>query len=103
MNFLKKIPVQYKGELHDVKLVNFTVDKAEVLQYVPAGIKVRDFNGKAIISMVNVLLKDMRPDFLPAALGFDYHHLAFRLLVEDSHRNKGENKGIFFLRSFTNV
>ena len=32
---------------------------------------------------------------------FNYRHIAFRLLVEDSSYNNGINKGIFFLRSFT--
>lgn len=101
MKLLKQIPITYKGELHDVKLVNFSVNMEEVLPLVPAGIKVRDFDGKAIISMVNVKLRNMRPTGLPKALSFDYQHIAFRLLVEDGPLNEGENKGIFFLKSFS--
>lgn len=101
MKLLKQIPITYKGELHDVKLINFSVDIEEVLPLVPDGIKVREFDGKAIISMVNVKLKSMRPAGLPEGLSFDYQHVAFRLLVEDSPLNKGENKGIFFLKSFS--
>lgn len=101
MKLLKQIPITYKGELHEVKLINFSVNMEEVLPFVPAGIKVRDFDGKAIISMVNVRLRSMRPTGLPRALSFDYQHVAFRLLVEDSPLNEGENKGIFFLKSFS--
>jgi uncharacterized protein YqjF (DUF2071 family) len=101
MSIFKKIPVKYMGELHNVKLVNFSVDISEVESLVPAGIKARSFNGRAMISMVNVLLKNMRPSFVPSALCFSYRHVAFRLLVEDSDLNDGENKGIYFLRSFT--
>ena len=102
MNFLKQIPITYVGQLHDVKLINFSVDMEEVLPHVPAGIKVRDFDGKAIISMVNVKLKQMRPVGLPKNLSFEYQHVAFRLLVDDSELNNGDCKGIFFLKSFTN-
>jgi hypothetical protein len=101
MNSLKKIPIRYKGELHDVRLINFLVSKEEVRSMVPGNIEIRDFNGKAMISMVDVKLKNMRPAALPF-LRFNYRHIAFRLLVEDSERNNGVNKGIFFLQSFTN-
>ncbi len=100
MSFLKRIPLSYKGELHDVRLVNFLVAMEEVLGAVPPGIKIRDFNGKAMISMVDVKLKNMRPVALPF-LRFNYRHIAFRLLVDDSLYNGGAKKGIFFLRSFT--
>jgi hypothetical protein len=50
--------------------------------------------------MVDVKLKNMRPVALPF-LRFNYRHVAFRLLVDDREYSKGENKGIFFFRSFT--
>lgn len=100
MNLLKRIPVRYKGELHDVRLINFTVDMSEVQDKVPAHIKVRSFNGRAMISMVDVKLKNMRPVALPF-MRFNYRHVAFRLLVDDQQYNNGTNKGIFFLQSFT--
>jgi uncharacterized protein YqjF (DUF2071 family) len=102
MSILKRIPIKYLGELHDIKLINFSVERDELKGMVPPEIKVRDFNGRAIISMVNVNLKMMRPSFMPKAMHFNYRHIAFRLLVEDSAYNKGENKGIYFLESFTN-
>lgn len=100
MSLLKRIPIHYKGELHDVRLVNFSVAMEEVIKKVPANIKVRSFNGRAMISMVDVTLKNMRPVMIPF-LRFNYRHVAFRLLVDDSEHNTGSNKGIFFLRSFT--
>jgi uncharacterized protein YqjF (DUF2071 family) len=100
MNLLKRIPIHYKGELHDVRLINFSVAMEEVLERVPANIKVRDFNGRAMISMVDVKLRNMRPVALPF-MRFNYRHVAFRLLIDDSQYNKGDNKGIYFFRSFT--
>jgi uncharacterized protein YqjF (DUF2071 family) len=61
MDLLKRIPIQYKGELHDVRLINFSVPIAEVNTKVPSGIKVRDFDGRAMISLVDVKLKKMHP------------------------------------------
>lgn len=100
MSLLKRIPIHYKGELHDVRLVNFLVPMEEVMKGVPANIKIRNFSGRAMISMVDVKLKNMRPVAMPF-LKFNYRHIAFRLLVDDSQYNDGISKGIFFLRSFT--
>lgn len=101
MSLIKKLPIKYSGELHDVKLINFSVAMEEVQPLVPKGIKVRDFDGRAIISMVNVRLKDMRPSWFPKSLSFNYQHVAFRLLIDDSNLNGGKAKGIYFLKSFT--
>lgn len=101
MNLLKRIPIHYKGELHDVRLINFSVALEEVEDKIPSNIKVRDFNGRALISMVDVKLKKMHPVFAPSLLHFNYRHVAFRLLVEDRIYNEGVSKGIFFYKSFT--
>jgi uncharacterized protein YqjF (DUF2071 family) len=100
MSLLKRLPIHYKGELHDVRLVNFSVAMDEVVELVPANIKVRNFKGRAMISMVDVKLKNMRPVAFPF-IRFNYRHVAFRLLVDDSQHNGGSHKGIFFFRSFT--
>ena len=101
MAFLKNIPIHYKGELHNIRLINFWIDKKEVSEFVPEQLKVRDFNGRALISMVNVELKKMHPTFLPEAAHFEYRHVAFRLLLDDSEFNGKVPKGIYFFRSFT--
>lgn len=62
---LRRIPIHYKGELHDVRLINFTVDMDEIKGKVPSHIKPRDFKGRAMISMVDVKLKNMRPAIMP--------------------------------------
>ncbi len=100
MSLLKRIPIHYKGELHDVRLINFSVEMEEVLDKIPPMIKIRNFGGRAMISMVDVKLKNMRPAGMPL-LHFNYRHVAFRLLIDDSRNNHGVNKGIFFFRSFT--
>jgi hypothetical protein len=101
MDFLKKIPIRYTGELHQVRLINFSVDKEEVMPWVPEGIQIRDYKGRALISMVNVKLRNMKPGFLPDALSFNYQHIGFRLLIDDAAYSQGMQKGIYFIRSFT--
>lgn len=101
MNALKKLPIAYTGSLHDIRIVNFFVDMDEVKNNVPEQIRIRSFNGRAMISLVNVMLRDMRPQFFPQAMHFDYRHIAFRLLVDDAALNKGTAKGLYFLQSFT--
>ncbi|WP_125185487.1 DUF2071 domain-containing protein [Botryobacter ruber] len=101
MDLLKKLPLTYTGELHQVCLVNFSVEKEEVLPYLPEGLQLRDYHGRALISLVNVQLRNMRPDFLPKALHFNYQHIGFRLLLDDARYSNGTAKGIYFLRSFT--
>ncbi len=101
MDTLKKIPIRYIGELHHVRLINFSVEKEEVLPLLPAGIQPRDYKGRALISMVNVKLSSMRPDFLPKSLGFNYQHIGFRLLIDDAAYSQGQQKGIYFIKSFT--
>lgn len=102
MSLLKNIPINYKGELHNIRLVNFWVDKKEVEEFVPPQLRIRDFNGRALISMVNVELENMHPTFLPETTHFSYRHVAFRLLLDDAEFNGGEPKGIYFFKSFTN-
>lgn len=102
MKALKKLPIIFAGHLNDVKLINFSVDQEEVANLVPLPLKIRDFGGRALISMVDVKLTGMHPTFLPKWCSFNYRHIAFRLLVEDGHLNDGVAKGIYFLQSFSN-
>ena len=91
----------FKGELHKVKLINFTVDIEEVKDLIPNGIEVFQENGKAIISMVDVHLKKMRSSWIPL-LKFSYRHVGLRLLINDKSINGNvEPKGVFFLKSFS--
>jgi hypothetical protein len=101
MNLLKKIPITYVGELHQVQLINFSVDKREVESYIPWKITVREFEGRAMISIVNVQLRHMHPTFVHESLHVNYRHIGFRLLVEDRKWNHGINKGVYFIQSFT--
>ncbi|MCA6362038.1 MAG: DUF2071 domain-containing protein [Bacteroidetes bacterium] len=101
MNLLRNIPITFSGQLHQIRLINFYVDAAEVQHRLPAPLKLRLFNGRALVSMINVSLQHMRASFMPQALDFNYYHAGFRLLIDDSELNGGEAKGVYFLESFT--
>ncbi len=101
MNLLKKLPIRYSGQLHQVQLINFSVEREEVESLVPWKIKLHNYKSRALISMVNVQLRHMHPTFLPSSVHFNYQHIGFRLLIEDAHYAHDYHCGIFFLRSFT--
>lgn len=104
MNLLKKIPITYFGELHEIKIINFSVEKREVESCLPWKINIREFGGRALISMVNAQLMHMHPSFIHESLHFNYKHICFRLLVEDRKWNRGntKHKGVYIIKSFTN-
>ncbi len=90
--------MKFTGELHNVRLINFSVSLEEIMPIVPNQLKILQDKGKAIISMVDVQLKNMKTKSLPF-FKFGYRHIAFRVLLED---NVIEPKGVFFLQSFSN-
>lgn len=101
MNLLKRIPMAYKGTLHKVRLINFSVEPEEILPKLPKGIAPALYRNRALISMVNVELKNMRPTAAGELFRFSYRHVAFRLLMHDAHITGGPDRGIWFYRSFT--
>jgi hypothetical protein len=91
--------MKFSGELHQVKLINFSIDKDELKGKLPQGLKLLDYKGRALISMVDVHLKKMSiSPFLPS---FSYRHIAFRLVIDDSKYSGEGPKGIYFLQSFS--
>jgi uncharacterized protein YqjF (DUF2071 family) len=106
MNPASRLPLAFQGELHDIYLVNFTVDPQDLLNRfgpLPKPFKPRLRNGRALISMVDVHLRNMRVQSKWLPFRFHYQHVAFRLLLEDgSWTDDHDRNGIFFLKSFTN-
>lgn len=100
-----RLPFAFKGELHDIHLVNFSVDPLELLARfgpLPKPIVPRLHQGRALISMVDVHLRNMRAASRWLPFRFHYQHVAFRLLVEDqAYSESPEHNGIYFLKSFT--
>ena len=105
MKLIRKIPLEFKGDLTDIYLVNFSVLPEELearFGPLPHPIQPKLFGGRAMISMVDVHLRNMRlsKGWLP--FRFHYHHIAFRLLIQDQNwKGDAPCQGIYFLRSFT--
>ena len=94
--------MKFKGELRDIKLINFSVKLEEVLPLVPKSFRILQENGRAIISMVDVKLKSMYPSIFPL-FKFGYRYVAFRLLLDDTEISGiNKPKGVYFLKKFSN-
>ena len=101
MKALMKLPIEYAGKLHNVRLLNFSVDPDEVMVHLPEGIVPNLYRKRVLFSMVSVQLKNMRPTATGDLFAFSYRHVAFRMLMEDDHLTHEGNRGIYFYRSFT--
>lgn len=98
---LRRLPLAMRGWLHGVELVQFSLDAAEARAALPPALEPRLFGGRALVSLVNVDLRAMRPRGTPRALAFRYRHVAFRVLVEDGWAHAdGRPRGVFFAGSF---
>jgi hypothetical protein len=94
--------MQFQGELHDISLINFSVDVREIADRIPVPIRPRLQAGRALISMVDVNLRNMRAKSAWLPFTFHYQHIGFRVLVEDAAWNPEKtDKGVYFLDSFT--
>ncbi|HTQ79691.1 MAG TPA: DUF2071 domain-containing protein [Thermoanaerobaculia bacterium] len=102
MSFAKTLPIGFRGELHEVELVQFSLDPEEAARLLPFPLVPRIIAGRALISLVHVELRRMRPSFLPGLFAFSYRHVAFRLLLDDHTLDpSAPEQGIYFVRSFT--
>ena len=101
MSLLQHLPLQFAGELHEVRLINFSVEPEEVLPQLHKSFSPLKHKGRALISMVDVQLKNMRLPGWFEQFKFNYRHIGFRLLIDDSRFTWTKPRGIYFLRSFT--
>lgn len=75
-------------------LVNFAVDPAALAAKLPTHLEPDVHAGRAYVSIVVALMKDMRPAFVPAPLGITYSQVVYRAVVKC-----GAERGVTFLRS----
>lgn len=102
MKSLKNLRLRFQGELQDIHLVNFSVEAAELAGRIPEPIRPRTTAGRALISLVDVSLRNMRVQAAWTPFRFHYQHIGFRVLVQDAQWNSDHaHRGIFFLQSFT--
>lgn len=103
LSILKRLPLSFSGELHNTVLLNFSVDHADVLAGIPSQLVPIRYHGRALVSMVSVELRHMRPDGAPRFCRFAYRHVGLRVLVQPREHYKDRSPGVFFLRSFSSA
>lgn len=82
-SFTRTLPLRFQGELHDVELVQFSLDPDEARRHLPEPFTPRLVNGRALVSLVNVRLVGMRPRWIPRLLTFGFRHIALRMMIDD--------------------
>lgn len=101
-SFTRTLPLRFQGELHDIELVQFSLDPDEARRHLPEPLAPRIQDGRALVSLVNVRLVGMRPRWVPRRLTFGFRHVALRMMIDDRpFTGMGEERGLFFVRSFT--
>lgn len=82
---------EHFNRFRDIRIINFSVAWEEILSIIPQGIMPREFNGRALISLINATKQE---DYnLPQKT----HNIAvFRLLIDD-RKWSGDYKGVYIL------
>lgn len=81
-------------------LINFTVDPDIASQIIPAPFRPKVVNGKAIVGICLIRLKDIRLKGLPAFLGFGSENGAHRVAIEWDENNEIKD-GVYIPRRDT--
>lgn len=76
-----KIPVIH-GYIDRRILINFTADPAVVKQVIPAPFRPTVYNGKAIVGICLIRLKNIKPKGFPDFVGVNSENGAHRIAVE---------------------
>lgn len=100
MSWLKTLPIAYEGLLKDVRILNFSVPLDEIEKSIPDGLSVTNFQGRAMISLADLRIHEMRPKGFPKWLSLSYRHVALRLLVDAQETGERWGHPVYFLKSF---
>ncbi|MEO6313744.1 MAG: DUF2071 domain-containing protein [Chitinophagaceae bacterium] len=81
-------------------LINFTADAATVQQMLPAPFSPKLYEGKAIVGICLIRLKQIRPKGFPSFIGISSENAAHRIAVEWQEKD-GPRQGVFIPRRDT--
>lgn len=96
-----KIPIIY-GYIDRRILINFIADPETVGKIIPSPFKPKIYEGKAIVGICLIRLKEIRPKGLPSFIGINSENGAHRIAVE--WEEKGETKtGVYIPRRDTSL
>jgi hypothetical protein len=82
-------------------LVNFQVDPAVMQSQIPDRFRPKLQNGRAIAGICLIRLEEIRPRFVPAALGVSSENAAHRIAVNWTDDSGAEREGVFIPRRDT--
>ena len=82
-------------------LINFTADPVDVAKIIPTPFRPKVYNGKAIVGICLIRLKNIKPILFPKWLGLSSENGAHRMAVEWDENNKTV-EGVYIPRRDTN-
>lgn len=89
------------GKIDRRILVNYSADPEVVKPLVPEGLDLHLVNGRAVVGICLIRLKNIRPKFTPAFLGLTTENIAHRIAVK--YENNGETRtGVYVPIRHTN-
>jgi hypothetical protein len=91
-------PLTMQGTLRHCWLFTYREAEASVRSLVPPELRLVARGGFAFWNVVCCRVEALRPAPLPAWVGLDYWHVAYRLYVE-TQTDEGPVQGLYFLRS----
>jgi hypothetical protein len=94
-----KIP-KIKGIIDRRILINYQVDEAALVNYLPKPFKPKLVNGKGIAGICLIRLKEIRPKGLPSFIGISSENGAHRIAVEWTENGKTK-EGVYIPRRDT--
>ena len=85
------------AEWRDLAMLNFEVDPAVVLPFVPAGTELDDWRGRTLVSLVGFLFRDTRVLGIPVPLHRDFEEVNLRFYVR-RQTSEGWRRGVVFIK-----
>ena len=95
-------PFAMVGAVRERLLLTYRVDPRAVRALAPGPFEPVVRNGVAFAGVCLVEMRAMRPNGVPAALGFNYHEAVYRLVVEYESSSEGRLRGIVAPRADAN-
>ena len=85
------------AEWHNLAMLNFEIDPAVVLPFVPAGTELDDWRGRTFVSLVGFLFRDTRVLGIPVPFHRDFEEVNLRFYVR-RQTSEGWRRGVVFIK-----
>lgn len=101
LHLLKRHPVAVRAFFDDTLALTFAAPAEKLRGMLYPGLRLDEWEGLGFVAVAMVRTREMRPEFLPAALGGSFFLIGYRIFVR--HRTSGGRtlRGLQVLRSDT--